>query len=116
MKWGGVTGLGVLVLWDLVHVFLSLDSSICEMGIQAPLSSGEIEDLKGAGARKGCRQSPANVGVSLCPLQHQLPALPGLSYGFRKFRYAGCHLCLLKPRNLEIGFLFPAFLVLFWQL
>ena len=56
------------------------------------------------------------MGVSLCPLQYQLPALPGLSYGFRKFRYAGCHLCLLKPRNLEIGFLFPAFLVLFRQL
>lgn len=39
---GGVTGLGVLLLWGLVHVFLSLDSSICEMEIQAPLSSGEM--------------------------------------------------------------------------
>ena len=42
MKRGGVTGLGVLLLWGLVHVFLSLDSSICEMGIQAPLSSEEM--------------------------------------------------------------------------
>ena len=37
VKWGGVTG-----LWDLARVFLSLDSSICEMGVQAPLSSREM--------------------------------------------------------------------------
>ena len=42
VKWGGVTGLGILVLWDLVHLFLSLVSSICEMGVQAPLSSREM--------------------------------------------------------------------------
>ena len=42
MKRGGVTGLGVLLLWGVVHVFLSLDSSICEMGIQAPPSSEEM--------------------------------------------------------------------------
>lgn len=45
---------------------LSLGSLTCEMGIQAVLSHGVPEDLRGAGARNGCRQPCISVGC-LCP-------------------------------------------------